>query len=143
MKSGLTELIQKSLPKTERAEKIIFAIITDGLENASREYSRDRVRFMIESQKEKYGWEFLFLGANMDAVAEASTFGISADRSVTFQNDSQGIEKNYRAVSEAICSMRCASSGAPVGAGWKKEIEADYRSRGRKFFNKKQEREGR
>lgn len=126
-------LVQKHLPEEERAEKVIFVITTDGLENASREYSRCQIKQMIEREKEKYGWEFLFLGANMDAVKEAGSFGIGADRSVTFQNDSQGIETNYRVVGETICMMRCAAPDAsPLGAEWKSEIEEDYKKRGRK-----------
>lgn len=131
-------LIQKHLPEEERAEKVIFVITTDGLENASREYSRSQIKQMIEHEKEKYGWEFLFLGANMDAIKEADSLGISADRSVTFQNDSQGIEMNYRVVSETICMMRCASSDAvPMGAEWKSEIEEDFKKRGRYIIWKK------
>ena len=131
-------LIQKHLPKEERAEKVIFVITTDGLENASREYSRSQIRRMIEHEKEKYGWEFLFLGANMDAVKEAGSFGIGADRSVTFQNDSRGIETNYRVVSETICMMRCAApDAAPLGAEWKNEIEEDFKKRGKTIWRKR------
>lgn len=122
-------LIQKHLPEPEKAEKVIFVITTDGLENASRMYHRDQIKKMVEHEKTKYGWEFLFLGANMDAVEEAGSFGISADRSVTFQNDSEGIAVNYRAVGEALCQMRSASpSAAPMGAEWKKEIEKKYKN---------------
>ena len=129
-------LVQRYLPEEERAEKVIFVITTDGLENASREYSKEKVKQMIEKEKEKYGWEFLFLGANMDAVEEAGSFGIDADRSVTFQNDGQGIRTNYRAVGEVLCQMRCASA-PPVGAGWKKEIEEDFAKRGKGIFRKR------
>ena len=125
-------LIQKHLPETERAEKVIFVITTDGLENASHEYSRAQVKRMIELEREKYGWEFLFLGANMDAVAEAGSFGIRADRAVTFENDSQGVQMNYRVVSETICDMRCAPSMAAVSGDWKKEIEEDFKKRGKR-----------
>lgn len=123
-------MMQKYLPERMRAEKVIFVITTDGLENASREYTREDVRRMIEHEKAKYGWEFLFLGANMDAVAEARSFGIQADRAVTFENDSQGVATNYRAVSDAVCNMRCASSMAEVDGSWKAEIEEDYALRG-------------
>lgn len=126
-------MTQKYLPEEEKAEKVIFVITTDGLENSSREYSAERVKKMIEHEKEKYGWEFLFLGANMDAVAEAGKFGIGADRAVTFENDSQGVQMNYRVVSETLCHMRCASQTAAVGAEWKKEIEEDFEKRGRFF----------
>lgn len=121
---------QKRLSKEERAKKVIFVITTDGMENASRRYSREQVRKMIEKRQKKHGWEFLFLGANMDAVAEAGSLGIRAERSVTFRNDSQGIKTNYQAVGAALCRMRCASPQmAPLGAEWKEEIEADFKSR--------------
>lgn len=126
-------LIQKHLPDSEKAENLIFVITTDGLENASHSYSRDQIRRMVEHAKKKYGWEFLFLGANMDAVAEARSFGIHADRSVTFQNDSEGIAVNYEAVGEALCRMRCvAACAAPMGAEWKEKIEKDYEKRGKR-----------
>lgn len=123
---------QKFLPERARAEKVIFVITTDGLENASREYTYERVREMIGRQKEKYGWEFIFLGANMDAVAEAGRFGIAPDRSVTFENDSQGVELNYQVVSETLCDMRMAPSCAMIGGEWKQKIEEDHQKRGKK-----------
>lgn len=131
-------LLQKHLPDSERAEKVIFVITTDGLENASREYSRSQVKSMVERERDTYGWEFLFLGANMDAVSEAGSFGIGADRSVTFQNDSQGIRTNYRVVGETISRMRCAPPmAAPIGAEWKKEIAKDFQKRRKGLFGKK------
>lgn len=123
--------IQKNFPEDMKAEKVIFVITTDGLENASREFGYEEIRRMIERQKEQYGWEFLFLGANMDAVAEARKFGIAADRSVTFENDSQGVAMNYRVVEQAISNMRAASCMASVDGSWKKEIEEDFKKRGR------------
>ena len=81
---------------------------------------------MIERQKEKYGWEFLFLGANIDAVETARHFGISEDRAVNYHSDSEGTQLNYEVVSEAICAVRCS---APLGADWKKRIDEDYKSR--------------
>lgn len=131
--------LQKHLPESERAEKVIFVITTDGLENASREYSRDQVKRMIEYERDRYGWEFLFLGANMDAVAEAGSFGIQADRSVTFANDSQGIQTNYRVVGETISRMRGLSSMAPpIWAEWKQEIEKDFKKRGKRLFGRRE-----
>ena len=131
-------LIQKHLPDSEKAGKVIVVITTDGLENASHEYSRDKVKTMIKHEKEKYGWEFLFLGANMDAVAEAGSLGIGADRSVTFENDSQGIELNYEVVGRTLCQMRaCAPSAAPMGAEWKEDIEEDYNKRKKGLFGRK------
>ena len=84
---------------------------------------------MVQKEKEKYGWEFLFLGANIDAVETAAHFGIGADRSVTFKNDHRGQQLNYDVVGKAVLHMReCA---APIGASWKEDIEEDVRNRGR------------
>ena len=121
--------VQKKRAVSGKRGKVIFVITTDGLENSSREYSYERIREMIRREKEQYGWEFLFLGANMNAVAEAARFGIGPDRSVTFQNDARGIALNYRVISETVCRMR--KPGEPVGAEWKREIEADVRYRSR------------
>lgn len=131
-------LIQRHLPEQEKAEKVIFVITTDGLENASRQYSREKIKDMIRHERDKYGWEFLFLGANMDAVAEAGFLGISEDRSVTFQNDSQGIETNYEVVGRTLCQMRMAApTAARIGGEWKEEIERDYKKRRKGIFGKK------
>ena len=121
--------IQRHLPENERAEKVIFVITTDGLENASKRFGYEKIRRMIEREKEQYGWEFLFLGANMDAVKEAARFGIGADRAVRFENDAQGVAVNYHVVSETVCRMRQAACPASVGAEWKEEIEADFKKR--------------
>lgn len=120
---------QKALPESERAEKVIFVITTDGLENASKKYGYAKVRHMIERRKTGDQWEFLFLGANMDAVSEAQKFGITADRSVTFQNDSQGVATNYRVVGETLSCMRAAPCMAQLDGSWKKEIEEDLKKR--------------
>ena len=108
-------------------EHTLFVITTDGMENASRRYNSEKVKQMIERQKVKYGWEFLFLGANIDAVETASQFGIGADRAVNYQCDSEGTALNYEVVSEAISSVRCS---APLSADWKKRIDEDYKKRG-------------
>ena len=121
--------IQRHLPEDERAEKVIFVITTDGLENASKRFGYEKIRRMIEREKERYGWEFLFLGANMDAVQEAARFGIGADRAVRFENDAQGVAVNYHVVSETVCRMRQAACPASIGAEWKEEIEADFKKR--------------
>ncbi|MDO4834705.1 MAG: hypothetical protein Q4A40_06695, partial [Bacillota bacterium] len=86
-------------------EKTLFVITTDGMENSSIEYSYRKVKQMIEGEKEQYGWEFLFLGANMDAVSVASRMGISADQSATFINDGEGIRKNFIAFGGVMASM--------------------------------------
>ena len=121
--------IQRHLPENERAEKVIFVITTDGLENASKRFSYEKIRRMIEREKEQYGWEFLFLGANMDAVKEAARFGISSDRAVRFENDAQGVAVNYHVVSETVSRMREAPCCASIGAEWKEQIEADFQKR--------------
>lgn len=110
-------------------EHTIFVITTDGMENASRHYSSDKVKKMIERQKEKYGWEFLFLGANIDAVETASHFGIGADRAVNYNCDSEGTALNYEVLDEAIS---CVRRSATLKADWKKRIDEDYKRRGRK-----------
>ena len=114
----------------DRPEKTLFVITTDGMENASRRYSYDKVRAMIERQKEKYGWEFLFLGANIDAAKEAARFGIGADRAANYHADRKGTGVIYEAISEAVCQMRNCS--APLSADWKESVERDYAERGKK-----------
>ena len=104
----------------------MFIITTDGMENASRRYDSDKVKKMIERQKEKYGWEFLFIGANIDADETARHFGISEDRAVNYHSDSEGTQLNYEVVSEAICAVRCST---PLGDDWKKRIDEDYNAR--------------
>ena len=122
--------VHKYAREEDRPEKTIFVITTDGLENASREYTYDRVKKMVERQKEKYGWEFLFLGANIDAIETAGRFGISPDRAANYNSDHEGTALNYEVLSDAVCEMRAAS--APIGAGWKKRIDEDFRRRGKK-----------
>ena len=118
--------------KYARAEDVpehtMFVITTDGMENASRHYDSEKVKRMIERQKEKYGWEFLFLGANIDAVETARHFGICEDRAVNYHSDSEGTQLNYEVLSDAICAVRCS---APLGADWKKRIDEDFEKRGK------------
>lgn len=118
--------------KYARAEDVpehtMFVITTDGMENASRRYDSETVKKMIERQKEKYGWEFLFLGANIDAVETAKHFGIGADRAVNYHSDGEGTQLNYEVLSDAICAVRCS---APLSADWKKRIDEDYEKRGK------------
>lgn len=119
--------------KYARAEDVpehtLFVITTDGMENASRTYTSQQVKAMIQRQKEKYGWEFLFLGANIDAVETASHFGIDRSRAVNYHADRQGTQLNYEVLSEAITAVRC---NAPLGEGWKRRIDDDYQARDRK-----------
>ena len=119
--------VHKYAREEDRPEKTIFVITTDGLENASREYSCERVKKMIERQKEKYGWEFLFLGANIDAVETAGQIGISADRAANFHSDRRGTALNYEVLADAVCEMRACA--APISAKWKKRIDEDYKNR--------------
>lgn len=123
--------IHKYARPEDRPEKTMFVITTDGLENASRRYGYDKVKAMIERQTERFGWEFIFLGANIDAAKEAARFGISADRAVRYQSDSVGTALNYEVISEAVSSVRACPS-APLAAGWKDRIVADFKKRGKK-----------
>ena len=123
--------IHKYARPEDRPEKTMFVITTDGLENASRRYGYDKVKAMIERQKEKYGWEFIFLGANIDAAKEAARFGIGADRAVRYHSDSAGTALNYEVISEAVSSVR-ACPGVPLAAGWKDRITADFKKREKK-----------
>ena len=118
--------VHKYAREEDRPEHTIFVITTDGMENASRRYTSDQVKTMVQRQKEKYGWEFLFLGANIDAVETAAHFGIAEDRAVNFHNDSKGQALDYAGVSEAVRAVRC---NAPLSGSWKKEIEEDYKTR--------------
>ena len=119
--------VHKYAREEDRPEKTIFVITTDGLENASCEYSYDRVKKMVERQKEKYGWEFLFLGANIDAIETAGRFGITADRAANYHSDRKGTALNYEVLADAVCEMRV--SAAPISAKWKKRIDEDVRKR--------------
>ena len=120
--------IHKYARREDVPEKTLFVITTDGYENASRRYNYETVRRMIERQKEKYGWEFLFLGANIDAAKEAARFGIDADRAVNYKCDEEGTALNYEVISEAVCSVRAAR---PLSADWKRRIDEDVQKRGR------------
>ena len=120
--------VHKYARKEDVPEKTLFIITTDGYENASRRYDYEKVRRMIEHEKEKYGWEFLFLGANIDAAAEAKRFGISADRAVNYKCDEAGTALNYEVISEAVCSVRASR---PISADWKKRIDEDVQKRGK------------
>ena len=118
--------VHKYAREEDRPEKTLFVITTDGMENASREYSYERVRQMIEKERETYGWEFLFLGANIDAAKEAARFGITEDRAANYHADSEGTAVIYEAVSEAVCNVRASR---PMSRDWKRNIDADYQKR--------------
>lgn len=119
--------VQKHTAEDERAEHVMFVITTDGMENASREFSYAKVRNMIENQKIKYGWEFIFLGANIDAIATAERFGIGEDRAANYNADSEGTSLNYAVISETVSCLRASR---PIAANWKDCIEEDFKKRG-------------
>ena len=114
----------------DRPGRTVFVITTDGMENASRRYTYREVQKMVKHEQEKYGWEFLFLGANMDAIAAARSFGIREDRAVRYACDSAGTSLNFAVVSKAIGKMR---RGAAIDADWSAEIAEDFERRGCKM----------
>ena len=120
--------VHKYAREEDRPEKTLFVITTDGMENASREYSYDRVKKMIQHEQEKYGWEFIFLGANIDAAKEAARFGITEDRAVNYHADCQGTAVIYEAVSEAVCNVRASR---PMSKEWRRRVDEDYQKRGK------------
>lgn len=118
--------VQKHSAEEERAEQVLFVITTDGMENASREFTYQQVRQLIEQQKNKYGWEFIFLGANIDAIATAERFGISQDRATNFHADSRGTLLNYEVISETVSELRASR---PIAKEWKQRIDEDFKQR--------------
>ena len=110
----------KFAPDSEVPAKTMVVIITDGHENASREFNLKQVKEMVERQKEKYDWEFLFLGANMDAISTAAAFGISADRAATYSATKKGTRDNFEAMEQVCCSVRANKT---IDDNWKKRIE--------------------
>lgn len=123
--------VHKYAREEDRPEKTLFIITTDGMENSSCRYTYDEVKKMVECQKEKYGWEFLFLGANIDAIEVAGRFGINEDRAVRYECDETGTAINYKVLNKAVSRVR-ASATCPsmaLSKDWKKEIEKDYKKR--------------
>ncbi|MBR5559722.1 MAG: VWA domain-containing protein [Oscillospiraceae bacterium] len=120
--------VHKYARQEDRPTKTLFVITTDGMENASRRYSYEKVKSMVERQKTRYGWEFLFLGANIDAAAEAERFGIGADFAANYKCDSVGTALNFDVLGEAVCAVR---SGAVLEKKWKKQIDEDVAKRGK------------
>ncbi|QQZ07698.1 vWA domain-containing protein [Heyndrickxia vini] len=118
--------VQKKTSMEERAEKVVFVMTTDGMENASKEYTTDKIRNMIQHQKEKYGWEFIFLGANIDAIATAANFGIDEDFAVDYHADREGTQVSYEAINEAVLNIR---SGEKIDRCWKEEVVKDFNRR--------------
>ena len=121
--------IHKYARSEDVPEHTMFVITTDGQENASHRYTSEQVKKMIERQKEKYGWEFLFIGANIDAVETAARYGISKDRAVNYNADEKGTHILYESVAKAVCNVRAS---APLSADWSEDINADYLKRGKK-----------
>ncbi|MFW5865238.1 MAG: vWA domain-containing protein [Candidatus Izemoplasmataceae bacterium] len=118
--------IHKSLSKEERPEKTLFVITTDGFENASKEYTYSKVKRLINIQKERYKWEFIFLGANIDAIETSKQFGINANMAANFHADKEGTNLNYEVISDAITEFRVKKS---MNTNWKKKIEDDFTNR--------------
>ena len=119
--------VHKYAREEDRPGKTIFVITTDGMENASRAYTYEEVQRMVKHEQEKYGWEFLVLGANMDAISAARSFGIRADRAVRYRCDGAGTALNYSVVSETVARVRRRESIEP---DWSAPIEADVKKRG-------------
>lgn len=124
--------IHKHAGEEDKPEKTLFIITTDGMENASRKYDYKKVKKMVEKAEKKHGWEFLFLGANIDAIEVAGRFGISADRAVNYECDSRGTALNYRVLSDAVSAVRRSKSKAETAMAMEaccRSITADYESR--------------
>lgn len=121
---------QQHTAKEYRAEQVMVVIITDGQENSSREYSLEKIKALVEQYQQEDGWEFVFLGANMDAVETAGHYGISAERAQSFHADKEGVELNFAVMSEAVAEFR---SRGTISGDWKEKIEEDYKRRGGKY----------
>lgn len=118
--------VQQRTSEQERSKKVIFVITTDGMENASCEYTHEKIKALIAHQKEEFMWEFIFLGANIDAVAAAEKFGIHKDFAADYHADAEGTELNFNVLSEAVASLR---HNDKLSSAWKKEIETDFNNR--------------
>ncbi len=125
--------VHKYAREEDKPAKTLFVITTDGMENSSRRYSYKEIKALVKKQQEKNGWEFLFLGANIDAIDVAGSIGISARRAVNYHNDREGTEKKYRAVSHFMSAFAAAPrvgfASAPIDDEWRKEVDEDFKSR--------------
>lgn len=117
---------QKLINEKLRADKVLIVIVTDGMENSSREYGYKLVNSMINRQKEEKNWEFIFLGANIDAIKTAEKFGINEERAANFHSDSKGTKLNYETIGDAISNYRCNSE---IKKNWKEKIDRDFSKR--------------
>lgn len=118
--------VHKYAREEDVPEHTLVVITTDGMENASRRYDAERVKRMVRRQQEKYGWAFLFLGANIDAVETAGHLGLAPRQAANYHSDSEGTALNYEVLSDAVCAVR---AGAPLGASWKERIDRDFKCR--------------
>ena len=118
--------VHKYIRDEDVPESTVFVITTDGMENASHTFSADEVRKLIEKKKEKDGWEFIFLGANIDAAETAKHFGISKENAVNYHADAIGTQCLYASVSDAITSVR---SNKKMSAAWREDLDCDFESR--------------
>ena len=129
--------IQKEMPKEEKPEKTLFIITTDGMENASKKYSYDKVKKMVEKKKKKNHWEFVFLGANIDAVDVAGKFGVSANRAVRYECDSVGTALNFDVMAKMVSRARACDSALDMEEAFDSDemlapIQEDYKKRHKK-----------
>ena len=143
---GFNSMMEKQKKTGEKAyiSTVLFVITTDGMENASRQYSYDKVQKMVKRQQKKYGWEFIFIGANIDAYAEAQRFGIRKERAVNYVHDNIGTAMVYEGVSKAVCFAMKASTAEDMedclnDSGWEVPIEADYLTRSKTNYHQRSE----
>lgn len=118
--------VHKYAREEDVPEHTMFIITTDGMENASRKYSSERVKQMVEHKRRKYGWEFIFLGANIDAVETAAAYGIDSTQAVNYHNDAMGTKLKFEAINAAVS---CCRAGAPMSAEWSEELKRDFETR--------------
>ena len=120
------QTIHKYARPEDVPERTLFVITTDGMENASHNYTTEQIKSMIEDKKASLGWEFLFLGANIDAVETAGRIGIRPEMAATYHSDHTGTQLNYSVISETVCAFR---AGEPIAKDWKSLIDTDYNTR--------------
>jgi len=130
--------IHKYARKSDIPEKTLFVITTDGYENASKHYTIKKIKSMVETQKSEYGWNFLFLGANIDAIESASKIGIDGDYAANIIADKKGTNILYQSVSDAVCCC-CKAPSLDLPKNWKKKIDEDYKKRNKTSSNSDEE----